>query len=275
MEGGASSVDILICTPGRLIDHLNGTPGFTLQHLRFLVIDEADRLLAQSFQDWLAQVLSCLKPPTKPVSVQASASETKCSFPTSTPTRSALAPLFQPHVKSDYDDPKQSSCQKLLFSATLTRDPARIAALGLRDPKYFVVQGASAEVENEETEGPSLGIEEFTMPAGLKEYYITTSTMQKPLVFFHLIRSREIKNALVFTKSANSTSRLEKLFQYLEEAYCNMKPGSRKSIIQAYSSDLAPSERKTILERFKKQEIDMYVLHLLLYCLSRKTSMTD
>lgn len=35
--GGSSKVDILICTPGRLIDHLNGTPNFTLQHLRFLV----------------------------------------------------------------------------------------------------------------------------------------------------------------------------------------------------------------------------------------------
>ena len=30
-------MDILICTPGRLIDHLNGTPNFSLQHLRFLV----------------------------------------------------------------------------------------------------------------------------------------------------------------------------------------------------------------------------------------------
>ncbi|KAF8753365.1 DEAD box helicase family [Rhizoctonia solani] len=31
-----SKVDILICTPGRLTDHLHGTPGFTLEHLRFL-----------------------------------------------------------------------------------------------------------------------------------------------------------------------------------------------------------------------------------------------
>ena len=36
LEGGSSRVDILICTPGRLIDHLEGTPNFTLQHLRYL-----------------------------------------------------------------------------------------------------------------------------------------------------------------------------------------------------------------------------------------------
>ncbi len=38
--GGRSAVDILVATPGRLMDHLDSTPGFTLQHLRFLVIDE-------------------------------------------------------------------------------------------------------------------------------------------------------------------------------------------------------------------------------------------
>lgn len=56
--GGTSKVDILICTPGRLMDHLKATKGFSLQHLRFLVIDEADRLLNQSFNDWLKTILS-------------------------------------------------------------------------------------------------------------------------------------------------------------------------------------------------------------------------
>lgn len=32
-----SSVDILVATPGRLMDHINFTKGFTLQHLRYLV----------------------------------------------------------------------------------------------------------------------------------------------------------------------------------------------------------------------------------------------
>lgn len=62
-KGGRSKVDILIATPGRLMDHLGGTPGFTLQHLRYLVIDEADRLLNQSFQEWLPKILDALEPP--------------------------------------------------------------------------------------------------------------------------------------------------------------------------------------------------------------------
>lgn len=35
--GIQSSVDILVATPGRLMDHINGTKGFTLEHLRYLV----------------------------------------------------------------------------------------------------------------------------------------------------------------------------------------------------------------------------------------------
>ncbi|GFH21644.1 DEAD-box ATP-dependent RNA helicase [Haematococcus lacustris] len=36
-EGERSSVEVLVATPGRLVAHLQHTPGFTLSHLRFLV----------------------------------------------------------------------------------------------------------------------------------------------------------------------------------------------------------------------------------------------
>ena len=49
-------MDILVATPGRLMDHLD-TPGFTLQHLKYLVIDEADRLVNQPYQNWVGRVL--------------------------------------------------------------------------------------------------------------------------------------------------------------------------------------------------------------------------
>lgn len=34
----------LVATPGRLMDHIEKTPGFSLEHLKFLIVDEADRL---------------------------------------------------------------------------------------------------------------------------------------------------------------------------------------------------------------------------------------
>lgn len=35
--------DVLIATPGRLIDHLHNTPSFELSHIEILILDEADR----------------------------------------------------------------------------------------------------------------------------------------------------------------------------------------------------------------------------------------
>ena len=35
--------DIVVATPGRLIDHLHNAPSFDLQSIEILVIDEADR----------------------------------------------------------------------------------------------------------------------------------------------------------------------------------------------------------------------------------------
>jgi ATP-dependent RNA helicase DDX27 len=35
--------DIIIATPGRLIDHLKNVPTFSLSNIEILILDEADR----------------------------------------------------------------------------------------------------------------------------------------------------------------------------------------------------------------------------------------
>lgn len=58
VNGYYSLVDIIVTTPGRLVDHLQSTSGFTLKHLRFLVIDEADRVIENVQNDWLYHLYS-------------------------------------------------------------------------------------------------------------------------------------------------------------------------------------------------------------------------
>ena len=38
-------MNILVCTPGRLLQHMDETPGFEAGDLQMLVLDEADRIL--------------------------------------------------------------------------------------------------------------------------------------------------------------------------------------------------------------------------------------
>lgn len=44
-------MNILICTPGRLLQHMNESEGFETTHLKMLVIDEVDRLLDMGFKE--------------------------------------------------------------------------------------------------------------------------------------------------------------------------------------------------------------------------------
>lgn len=47
----SKGVNLLIATPGRLLDHLQNTPGFVFKNLKTLIIDEADRILDIGFED--------------------------------------------------------------------------------------------------------------------------------------------------------------------------------------------------------------------------------
>lgn len=53
-------VNLLIATPGRLLDHLQNTRGFIVRNLKCLIIDEADRILQQGFEEELHQILKLL-----------------------------------------------------------------------------------------------------------------------------------------------------------------------------------------------------------------------
>lgn len=60
--GYSSNVNILVATPGRLVEHISSTHGFSLKFLRFLIIDEADRLLAEPYFGWLDKVYASAFP---------------------------------------------------------------------------------------------------------------------------------------------------------------------------------------------------------------------
>lgn len=53
-------VNMLIATPGRLLDHLQNTKGFVFKNLKALIIDEADRILEIGFEDEMRQIIKIL-----------------------------------------------------------------------------------------------------------------------------------------------------------------------------------------------------------------------
>ncbi|EEB10732.1 DEAD box ATP-dependent RNA helicase, putative [Pediculus humanus corporis] len=51
---------IVVSTPGRLADHLDSCNTFSLKKIRFLVLDEADRLLSGQFDDQISTIFKSL-----------------------------------------------------------------------------------------------------------------------------------------------------------------------------------------------------------------------
>lgn len=51
---------IVVAMPGRLADHLTGCDTFSFDSLKFLVVDEADRMLNGDFDESLSIIQRCL-----------------------------------------------------------------------------------------------------------------------------------------------------------------------------------------------------------------------
>merc|ERR1719419_726217 len=71
----AKKPHILVATPGRLVDHLENTKGFSLKSLKYLVMDEADRILNMDFEVEVNKILRCI--PSERRSMLFSATMTK------------------------------------------------------------------------------------------------------------------------------------------------------------------------------------------------------
>ena len=49
-------MNLLVATPGRLLDHLENTKGFVFHNLQMLIIDEADAILKIGFEEEMNKI---------------------------------------------------------------------------------------------------------------------------------------------------------------------------------------------------------------------------
>lgn len=227
LRGGKwrSLADIVIATPGRLVDHINKTPGFCLELLRFLVIDEADRMIDSMHHSWLGQV-------TKAVFKAGGGSEGSSVFERHEPA----------HITAGSLTPPQMPLQKLLFSATLTMNPEKLQQLGLHQPRLFSSTHSGLGPASTQTQ------ERFHFPEKLTEYYVACTLSKKPLYIIHYVLNMKFCPLLCFTNSRQAAHRLYllvKLFGGVEVA--------------EFSSRLSTTERKRTLRDFKQGKIQLLI----------------
>jgi len=161
-----SKVDILICTPGRLLEHLQSTTGFLLRDVQWVVFDEADQLLDHSFHDWASVLMDALY------------NETPADFKNAREQLCKLQNL-----------PVLRNPTKVILSATLTKDLAKLHVLRLQRPKLVVVQDeASRDAFSQQN--TSFAEDSFELPSTLKEFAVPVGDgSDKPLYLLHLLQS--------------------------------------------------------------------------------------
>ncbi|KAM3602133.1 uncharacterized protein V6R79_024863 [Siganus canaliculatus] len=221
-----SLADIVVATPGRLVDHINKNSGLCLEHLRFLIIDEADRMIDSMHQSWLNQVVKAAYKQTD------SGPDVPTIFRRTEPA----------HVTAASLSPPQMPLQKLLFSATLTQNPEKLQQLGLHQPRLF------SSVHSQSSTSTTQNQDRFNFPQGLTEFYVPCTLSKKPLLILHFILHMKLRPVLCFTNSRETAHRLYLLVQLFGG-------------IQAaeFSSRLSPGERKKTLKEFEQGKIQLLI----------------
>jgi len=177
-----SGVEIIVATPGRLLDHL-GSKNTSLSQVQVVVLDEADRMLDMGFLPDISRILNLL--------------------------------------------PKER--QSLMFSATFSEEIKKLAANFLRNPLLLEVAQRNATADNVQQE----------------VYRVHES--EKTGALLELLRSRELKQVLVFVNTKIGCRRLARELQ---------KHGINADAIHG---DKSQDERTKALEGFKQGTIDVLV----------------
>ncbi|XP_039127177.1 LOW QUALITY PROTEIN: DEAD-box ATP-dependent RNA helicase 1 [Dioscorea cayenensis subsp. rotundata] len=219
-----SAVDILVATPGRLMDHITTTKGFTLEHLCYLVVDETDRMLREAYQSWLPTVLqlTCLND-------QAIFNQARSGLN----LFNSLTTLRRSGVERGFKGKTYPRLVKMILSATLTQDPSKLSQLALHHPLLL-------------TSGDS----RYKLPEKLKSYKLICESKLKPLYLVALLQHLSGEKCLVFTSSVESTHRLSVLLNFF---------GDLPFKFSEYSGLQRQSVRSKTLSGFRDGEIDVLV----------------
>lgn len=173
-------ISILIATPGRLLDHLKNTSSFVYSNLRWMVFDEADRILELGFGKAIEEILDFLG---------------------SRQTDSAN--------KERGEKPCKTSRQNLLLSATLNEKVNHLANISLLNPvtigledkkissdlptasvrKFSVVESDEDEEPDCMNALPSNLSENYNLPSQLIQRYAKVPCGSRLVVLFSILKN--------------------------------------------------------------------------------------
>ncbi|KAJ7163620.1 P-loop containing nucleoside triphosphate hydrolase protein [Mycena crocata] len=161
---------IIVSTPGRLLDHLQNTSSFNVAKCRWLVLDEADRLMELGFEETITGIIQGLDG-RKKLALQA-----------------MEAGKGMEVGGWDWERRRRT----MLCSATIREDVQKLAGKALINP--MMIKATEAEPLTEQTAAstgdlPSAPVEKFTPPSQLAQKYVVVPLKLRLVALVALLRS--------------------------------------------------------------------------------------
>ncbi|KAK6335434.1 ATP-dependent RNA helicase dbp7 [Orbilia brochopaga] len=198
--------NILVATPGRLADHLVNTASLDVGHVKWLVLDEGDRLMDLGFEETLQRILSALN------------------------MRAQKQSRDQSSVVLELPERRIT----ILCSATMKPSVQKLGDMSLKDALYLKsMQKSQDSGEDESSKG-------FQAPAQLKQAYIVVPAKLRLVSLASIlrrafVRKKENMKVIVFFSCADSVD-----FHY--EVFGTQAKDDSKEAEASYSSDDASDD---------------------------------
>ncbi|EEA28514.1 ATP-dependent RNA helicase dbp7 [Talaromyces marneffei ATCC 18224] len=179
-------LNILVATPGRLVDHLDNTQVLDVSNVRWLILDEGDRLMDLGFEEEIHGIMKKLDARQRPSSI------------TGLPTKRTT----------------------VLCSATLKMNVQRLGEISLKDAVHIKADPTGDDGEEGDVDGQEKNA--FTVPAQLQQSYIVAASKLRLVTLTALMkrtfmRKGSVMKAIVFVSCADSVEFHFELFTRKDE----------------------------------------------------------
>jgi ATP-dependent RNA helicase DDX18/HAS1 len=192
---------ILVCTPGRMLDHLVNTE-FNFSNLQFLVFDECDRLLSQGFEDEINQLLNILGVRSESASKRKRKNKKKGGEGRG--------------GEGDEEEGNKKKIQTILFSATVDDKVLQLIDERLSKEREEVLLNSRLRSAAEEEEEESEGMDDATTVSNLNQGYICVEPDLKLASLYMLLKKYHKRNKImVFFSSCNAVKFHSDILNYL------------------------------------------------------------
>lgn len=248
--------EVLIATPGRLVAHIQNGQDLDLTHVRYLVLDESDRLLQDSYDRWLETLMPLLGKSPREEKKDGS----RLWRPSTGLLSLAIVPSVASMTGSSFGTASEERICKILVSATQSQKPTHMVHLDMRRPTLFKVK---TQASLDKTSNDHLKLEQkYSVPSTLLEIgYVIKKIQEKPAALLYLLgwtanweSGSEKKPGvsgngakLIFTNSIESAHRLCRLLEL-----CSYALGLTCPILEM-SGELSAERRREVVNFVKGQ----------------------